>query len=451
MSGVMTVARRSPQAGAASLIVVMILLFVVSMVAAYSSRTLIFEQKISANQQRSTRALESADAGLQWALSMLNAGRTTAACSLSADPADTSFRDRYLVIDDATGHIRPRKRSTGEDLYPTCVYNGSAWTCDCPSDAAPAVAGPGGDGIFPAFRVRFRRVCTKPSAPDTACADPLRASVVHIDVNGCTSPSEDCLKFVNGKPADGESRATLHVIATLKSALPTAPAAALTARWGVDVGASSLGVFNNEPGSSGVTIHRGGGVNAVFDASSARLFGPTGTPGANTISAPDNALHDLTPGRLFESTFGLREAAYREQPAAVIVDCSATCNTATVRARALMNPGRVLWLTGNGGLALDGSDDIGTPTVPVVLVVDGNVTFGGSGKVHGLVYVRTQGPGHIWTAAGGATVIRGAVVTDGKLTGTPTADIVRDSDILRRLRTTTGSFVPLPGSWRDFE
>jgi hypothetical protein len=210
---------------------------------------------------------------------------------------------------------------------------------------------------------------------------------------------------------------------------------------------ASLGIANNETGTSGLTVHSGGPMNAP----GARVYGPSGTPGMATVFASDGQLAALSPGRLFETTFGLREATYREQPAAVAIDCSATCNTATVRARALMNPGRVLWLTGNGGLALDGSDDIGTPTAPVVIVVDGNVTFGGSGTVHGLLYVRSAGPSFAWTSAGGATTVRGAVVTDGSLTGTPAADFVRDSAVLRRLRTTTGSFVPLPGSWRDFE
>jgi hypothetical protein len=52
----------------ATLTVVMVLFFVVSLVAAYAGRTSIFEQRTSANQYRSTQALEAAEAGLEWAV-----------------------------------------------------------------------------------------------------------------------------------------------------------------------------------------------------------------------------------------------------------------------------------------------------------------------------------------------------------------------------------------------
>ena len=55
----------SRQRGAATLIVVMILFFVMTLVAAYTNRSLIFEQRTSANQYRSTQSLEIADAGMR--------------------------------------------------------------------------------------------------------------------------------------------------------------------------------------------------------------------------------------------------------------------------------------------------------------------------------------------------------------------------------------------------
>jgi Tfp pilus assembly protein PilX len=73
--------RRTPrrvaaaQRGAAALAVVMVLFFVISLVAAYASRNLVFEQRASTNQYRSTLALETAEAGAEWALALLNTGR----------------------------------------------------------------------------------------------------------------------------------------------------------------------------------------------------------------------------------------------------------------------------------------------------------------------------------------------------------------------------------------
>ena len=63
------------QRGAATLVVVMVLFFIISMVAAYTSRNMIFEQRTGANLYRATQSFEAAEAGMNWALMMLNRGR----------------------------------------------------------------------------------------------------------------------------------------------------------------------------------------------------------------------------------------------------------------------------------------------------------------------------------------------------------------------------------------
>ena len=181
----------SRQRGAATLIVVMILFFVVSLVAAYASRNMIFEQKTSANQYRSTQAFEAAEAGLEWALTMLNGGRLEADCSPASPalatppapatpPTKASFRQRYLNVDAATGMytetMANRSIPANLGLNPTCVYNGAGWTCTCPiSTAATPSATPatGYTGPQPAFRVRL-------------LADTGRAGVLRVESVGCT-------------------------------------------------------------------------------------------------------------------------------------------------------------------------------------------------------------------------------------------------------------------------
>ena len=49
---------RGHQRGVATLAVVMVLFFIIALTAAYTSRNMIFEQKTSANQYRSTLAFE---------------------------------------------------------------------------------------------------------------------------------------------------------------------------------------------------------------------------------------------------------------------------------------------------------------------------------------------------------------------------------------------------------
>ena len=101
-----------PQRGAATLVVVMLLFFVVSLVAAYASRNLIFEQRTSANQYRSTQSFEAAEAGLEWAQAMLNSGRIDDDCLPTLDTSFGSFRERYLITNTTTG-IVTRNPATG--------------------------------------------------------------------------------------------------------------------------------------------------------------------------------------------------------------------------------------------------------------------------------------------------------------------------------------------------
>lgn len=62
------------QRGAAALLVSTVLLFSVSMVTLFTSKTVMMEQKISANQVRSIEALESAQAGLEYVLAYVKGG-----------------------------------------------------------------------------------------------------------------------------------------------------------------------------------------------------------------------------------------------------------------------------------------------------------------------------------------------------------------------------------------
>ncbi len=62
------------QRGAAALLISTVLLFAVSLVTLFTSRNVLMEQKISANQNRASQALESAQAGVDFAISYMRVG-----------------------------------------------------------------------------------------------------------------------------------------------------------------------------------------------------------------------------------------------------------------------------------------------------------------------------------------------------------------------------------------
>lgn len=426
------------QRGAAALIVVMLLFFVLSLVAAYTSRNLIFEQKASANQYRATQALEAAEAGVEWALAMLNGGRIDASCAASTNPANSNFRERYLLLDDpgfpagtpAGTYQAATWMNAGspEALKPSCVGDGAGgWTCSCPGGSAPALVAPAGAGPFPAFQVTLFNVA--PVGPGS------QPGTVRIQSTGCTRLDNACLSSAQG--AAGDAAARVNVVAALASALPTPPGAALTVRGVLDT-ASAITLSNRDPSSNGVTVNAGGTVTMP----SAVLQTLPGSPSSLSIVANDPSM-PATGDELFVSIFRSDKARFEYQPAAVRLGACATgCATQLDQAwRA--NPGRVLWV--DGDMNIETAQTLGSATDPVMIVATGNVQFADGVVVNGLVYSQ----GDDWTNTGNAT-INGALVVEGDFHDASSSVITYDPAILNRLKLATGSLVRVPGSWRDF-
>jgi len=431
------------QRGAATLVVVMLLFFIISLVAAYASRNLIFEQRTSANQYRSTQAIEAAEAGVEWALAMLNHQRITASCQ-NGVATDLSFRDRYLNVNTTTGGLTPRVQPTsGGPLTPTCVYNGSTWDCVCPADGAPLPTAPTAAGVFPAFRIRFEQI-----GPVPVAGPPSQPGVIRLQSVGCTRLDDTCLSF-DGQGVTSEGRAVVTLLVALTGSLASPPLAAVTARQDVDFGsaASKASIFNTNVNGSGITVHSG----AAISTSKLELRGMPGTPPAQTLIANDTAALNFTAlpaftveERMFASVFNMGSTTFREQPALVEVACAGTsCSADEVRTAITLNPGRPLWLPKS--LAVTTAGDIGSAAQPVLLVVNGNLSISITATLYGLVYLRTPD----WVTSGNGTVM-GAVVAEGRISNTGTPTIVHDLDVLKRLRHSTGSFVRVPGSWKDF-
>jgi Tfp pilus assembly protein PilX len=475
------------QRGMATLVVVMILFFIIAMVAAYTSRNMIFEQRASANQYRATQAAEAAEAGLQWALAMLNGGRIDAACQPSAVLADGSFRARYLTVIDTTRGVTVATQggAAKNPVMPTCVFDptGNTWACNCPAVGAavvPPVAA--STQAQPFFRVQFTPL---PPPPPPAVGVP-RADVFMISVVGCTRPDASCLLTDAAGPTAplGDAIAVARTKVTLRSALATPPGAAITAALNVDGGVGAALTARNDEFSdgqlastAGVTVIAGGTVsNLVFESL-------PGTPGSDSVVANDpdlgaalgavNRAGDTPPhtanDRMFSLVFGMWPETYLQQPSVVVIPCAAGCTSAVVQAQALLFPGHPLWV--DGDLVVDA--DIGSaPAIaagskyadqtllaseapangPVLLIVKGNLALTG-GVVHGLVYRRaTAAAPSPWNPGAGTTVINGALITEGSLlaVGAAAQTVNYNAAVLNRLHTRVGSFVRLPGAWRDF-
>jgi hypothetical protein len=141
------------QRGVATLVVVMVLLFLMALVAAYTSRNLIFEQRTSVNQYRSTQAFEAAEARCR-----MGAGHAQWRGALDrVAPKPRRLAPAHRSGSATSGSTPPlawcspwRRRA-----LPGCVWTNGAWACECPDGTASTLTPPTTGGIAPAFRVRF--------------------------------------------------------------------------------------------------------------------------------------------------------------------------------------------------------------------------------------------------------------------------------------------------------
>ena len=434
--------------GAASLIVVMMLFFLVSLVAAYSGRNLIFEQRTSVNQFRAVQGFEAADAGVEWALAMLNGGRITDACVEGvAATAQTSFRQRYLNINPATGVVTPRTTAAGAVLTPSCVFDGTNWVCSCPDNGPPALTLPAGGGVYPAFRIRF------------VTTNVVRPGVIGIESQGCTRLADACLNFP-ATAVESEGRALVTAFVALKPSVATPPSAALTVLGTVAAGAV-VNAYNTEADRGGLALHVGNPGGATIDTAGFVLRGPPGTPADAVRVLTDSSLTDMTaaPDRVLPTLLGAWPDVYRQQPAALLFDCPLSGCRAALADLVARHPGRVVRV--EGPLTLESAGDVGSlpdpanPLLagPVMLLVSGPVRFTTPGagaivRVFGMVYSQDgawQGPGQIQ----GAAFIEGNLGAGAAPAVNITVNMV--GTVMDFMRFQSGSFVRLPGSWRDFE
>jgi hypothetical protein len=409
------------------LTVVMILFFVMAMVAAYTNRNLIFEQRIATNSYRANRALEAADAGVEWTVAMLNGGRINANCQPSTTITDNDFRHRYHTeaLFDANG--KPGGYDTAwadvpnNQVYPACVNREAVLSCVCPS-VGVAVAAMGGvaDGQGSAFRIEFFRPgnAVRPGAMEFAARG---CASVGEGAGACTSQTHDDLPTV-----DGLSGALTTV--GLVRALPIPPIAALTA--GTSIAGTALRISNADAASVQPLLP-----GVVYQ-------GPAGSSVSPWLEDPRlTQLRAEANNGWFRKMFGMDPATYQRQPAVRIVDCTNGCTSASLTNLLLGYPRNPIWVAGS--LNLDTAGTLGTANDPLMLIVAGQLTVSGTADITGFVHANNI----VWTAGAAGARVRGAMVAQDTFAAAGLATLDYDRAVLDIISLRYGSFVRAPGSW----
>lgn len=416
---------RTHEQGASTLVLVMVLFFIMAMVAAFSNRNLVFEQRIGSNYYRSALAQEAAEAGAEWVLGALNGDLVGPNCQPSA--AGQRFRDIHLGI--------AADRSIGRNILNTnwevaaCARNGGqGWQCDCPANGvvtlAPA-ADPDGR-IQPMFGTRF--------------AVSPRPGVVRITVQGCTDLLSNCRNLARAA-TNNLAQNTLQFDAALVSALKTPPATPLTVRGSVDLGAVGLGLHNPHPETGGLLMQTG---QAEYRGSLGRSSSTPGTPAGSALIRDDASLRRGMGDDMFRLFFGMAPQTYRQQAAMREVRCG-NADCADALSQAIAAGADLIWV--NNAARIVSNVQLGSPTRPIVLVVNGSLQMEGPMLLHGLIYARGDVS---WSNSSGQPArLIGALLSEGDVVAAGTVDIAYDAGTLGTISNQRGSFVRVPGSWMD--
>ena len=424
---------RKPR-GVAALTVVMVLFFIMALVAAYTNRNLVFEQRISANSYRLARAADASEAGLDWTVALLNGGRITDQCVPSNLAADPDFRRRYLIDDTNETNPEGGYDLIGSDLiFPACVVNsGGVMNCICPTLANrnPAMVVPA-DGVGTAFRLNLRR-------PGSA----VRPGSISVIARGCASPGAggSACHIQSGAEVAVDAKAGGQVTLGLLRAMPFAPVATLTAGRDIRTNGGVLTVVNNHA-NTGVTAHAGGAV--LPNPPGTTVFvGPAGS-GSDGVLGNDIALLNLATladDAWFKSMFALDRSHYARQPAVISLDCALVpCTSANLINTLARYPRHPIWI--NGNLSITAAGALGSATEPVMLVVTGDFTVAAATQIFGFVHANNI----VWSSAAS---LQGAMVAANDFVASDNATLVYRRDVLDIIRLRYGSFVRVPGSWK---
>ena len=152
----------------------------------------------------------------------------------------------------------------------------------------------------------------------------------------------------------------------------------------------------------------------------------------------------LDSDRLFTSLFGLSKPAWQRQPVVRRIACSGDCSADLAAAVGSEITYPMIWIDGDASIA--GPLTLGRPDHPVAIVVGGRLQLRDGVTVHGVIYAGAVA----WSGSATGAQVHGALVSESDSGGDTAGALHRAAEVLAALRTRTGSFARVPGSWRDF-
>lgn len=392
------------QRGAATLPLSISLLILISLVAAYTGNSVLYEQRISANDFRARQAFEAAETGLATAAAYISRAG-------GADKNDDGVID--LVFDTNGDGIG--------DVNTTTLADNSSVVVNV-------------TGAFPSFAI-----------VSTGFSDD-RSAMQLVRAIGATI---DALPNIPGNPLTARGQVDVNGSATVHN-----PEGASTIWSGRDVNLGS-----NNATATNIADPNDPGYPTCMDTSMTCTTTRSSTKVAVGLDVIENddSLNNLTAEQMFQNFFGLSMANYRESRVTLEVNSVNANNLSTAADPGIhLGVGEVIWVDGDVSLTQTTTVGCEIPvtginvcpaanTDPSITIIDGNLDTKGTPNFYGLLYVTGN-----MTMSGNSTVT-GAMIVGGRLTSAPAGslDIWFNSDMLDMTRD-NGPMSASPGSWRDW-
>lgn len=414
------------QRGAASLLISLVLLTVITFVSLYTSRTVLMEQKISSNEFRSRIAFESAEAGAEDAIAYLNGGW-----------------DR-----NEDGNV--------DFIYDT---NADGLTDSNSSDVTVTLPDP-----------------NDPNSTVTVTTGHVDLLLTNVSVGGVFAINIEA----TGRSPDGSASRTINQVIARVPGIPNVPSNPLLTKGAIVVNGAAQ--VKNPQGAS--TIWSGSSVDLGSNNATHTLIADPndttnypnclgGSVACDTVNSSDrytagldviendDSLNHLNGDEFFKNFFGTEPKTYHDSRDVVDVAGANVANDFTDDPPGInLATEAIVWVDGSAGsvkisggtvgceVAVTGANVCPTNDIkPSIVIIDGDVNFTGNPKFYGLLYIT----GNVTSASGGTLSVTGAMVVQGDNVSTKgNINITYNTDVLSR-SSDTGPLGGGGGSWRDFE
>jgi len=398
----------SAQRGVATIFITIVLLLAIGLIALYTNRSAVMEQRLSANEIRAKQAFAAANAGLDYALAYM---RDKGGLDHNANGTVDTFTTQTLSSTTGTSHYHVAYCDTTATI-PVCpTQSTGALTCTAPSTPSSvnvrAVSCGWSDDDSSVQRVS-QILAPTPSLGGGVSTPLISKGVANFLTGGASVFNYfNDLTIWSGGAMTGQSntgKTFTRDIATYSSPYNSSGDAFVDYRN-----------TGNSPGCNNPPT----GYSCSTQGS---------TLGHDTVSGDTN-LSSLSSDAFFQFFFGQTPAAYKEGVDQVTTGGSLNSISG--------NP-RVIWVDGDADLPT-----IGTQDEPVILIVNGNLTMSSNAVVNGLVYASGTISGN------GSPTIYGALIAGGDANVTGNPKLIYDPKVLGNV-TKLGKAAKLAGTWRDW-